>query len=86
VTLATERDQQQARTIRPPLGRYRVLVELCRDGASNREIGRRLYVTEHTVKCHIKRMLAETGYRSRLELAVAVLRRELIVVPPDDLS
>jgi two-component system response regulator DevR len=82
VTLATDQQVSEARTIRPPLGQYRVLVELCRDGATDREIGKRLFLAENTVKTHIKRLLALTGYRSRTELAVAVLRRDVLVEAP----
>ena len=69
-------------TIRPTVGQYRVLVELCRDGASDREIGKRLFLTENTVKCHIKRLLAKTPFANRTELAVAILRRDIMVEPP----
>lgn len=53
-----------------------VLTELCRDGADNRSIARRLFVSEDTVKTHVKHLLAKGGYRTRTELAVAVLRQE----------
>ncbi len=46
-----------------------VLRELV-SGASNREIGETLCITENTVKMHITNMLQKTGYHSRLELAV----------------
>ena len=46
-----------------------VLRELV-SGASNKEIGDSLSITENTVKMHITNMLQKTGYHSRLELAV----------------
>lgn len=39
-------------------------------GASNKEIGELLGISESTVKMHITNILQKTGYRSRLELAV----------------
>jgi DNA-binding NarL/FixJ family response regulator len=53
-----------------------VLTELCRDGADNRLIGRRLYVSEDTVKSHVKHILRKAGMATRTQLAVAVLRWE----------
>ncbi|MCR5477065.1 MAG: response regulator transcription factor [Lachnospiraceae bacterium] len=46
-----------------------VLRELT-DGASNKEIADSLGISERTVKMHINNMLAKTGFRSRLELAI----------------
>lgn len=46
-----------------------VLRELT-DGSSNKEIARKLGMTERTVKMHIGSMISKTGLRSRLELAV----------------
>ena len=48
-------------------------VEILRElvgGASNKEIGDKLSITESTVKMHITNILQKTGFRSRLELAV----------------
>lgn len=49
-------------------------------GASNAEIGGKLHISERTVKMHISNMLAKTGFRTRLELAVQA-RTGGIVVP-----
>ncbi len=46
-----------------------VLRELT-DGSSNKEIAKKLGMTERTVKMHIGSMISKTGLRSRLELAV----------------
>ena len=66
----------------PTLAQYRVLVELCRDGACNREIARRLHCSVDTVKCHLARLMAATETYSRAELAVRILRREILVKKP----
>lgn len=66
------------------LREWDVLVELCKDGAGNRQIARRLFITEDTAKVHIKALLRKSGLRTRTELAVAVLRKEValaILIP-----
>lgn len=57
-----------------------ILRELLRDGATNEMIGRRLYITVDTVKTHMKRLMAKAGVHTRTELAVQILRRDIIVV------
>ena len=48
-------------------------------GASNKEIGKRLYMSESTVKRHIAEMLAKTGFKSRLQLAIEARGGGLVV-------
>ena len=55
-----------------------VLRELM-SGASNKEIGERLYMSESTVKRHIAEMLAKTGFKSRLQLAIEARGGGLVV-------
>lgn len=43
--------------------------ELVRDGASNRTIGRRLGISEDTVKSHVKAILRKTGAANRTAAA-----------------
>lgn len=56
-----------------------VLAELLRDGASNRDIAARLHVTENTVKSHMQRVAKALGVQGRSAIAVACLRRQVIV-------
>jgi two-component system nitrate/nitrite response regulator NarL len=42
-------------------------------GQTNRQIGRRLNLSEHTVKNHLYRVYEKVGVRSRLELAVLMM-------------
>ena len=48
-------------------------------GASNREIAERLFLSEETVKMHLKNMLQKTGFRSRLELAIKARTGGLVI-------
>ena len=47
--------------------------------ASNKEIGERLFMSESTVKRHIADMLAKTGFKSRLQLAIEARGGGLVV-------
>ncbi|MGW5464500.1 response regulator [Streptomyces sp. NPDC003996] len=50
--------------------RERDILALIGDGLTNREIGKRLYLSEKTVKNHISRMLAKLGVQRRVQAAV----------------
>ncbi len=49
------------------------VLALLGSGASNRQISRRLNVTERTVKAHVTRILEKLQVRSRLEAALVVV-------------
>lgn len=53
----------------------RRIVELIAEGATNREIGERLTVTEKTARNYVSAILARLGFRNRTEVAVYVTRR-----------
>ena len=55
--------------------RERDVLELVADGCSTAEIARALWITEDTVRTHIKRTLARLGARTRAH-AVAIAFRE----------
>ncbi|MEU1409737.1 response regulator transcription factor [Streptomyces sp. NPDC005728] len=50
--------------------RERDILGLIGDGLTNREIGRKLYLSEKTVKNHISRLLAKLGVQRRVQAAV----------------
>ncbi|KNE83988.1 MULTISPECIES: response regulator [Streptomyces] len=50
--------------------REREILGLIGEGLTNREIGRRLYLSEKTVKNHISRLLAKLGVERRIQAAV----------------
>jgi two-component system, NarL family, nitrate/nitrite response regulator NarL len=49
-------------------------------GASNKEISRRLEISEHTVKFHINALLGKLGVQSRTEAVVRATRLGLVVL------
>ncbi|RVU19867.1 response regulator transcription factor [Streptomyces antnestii] len=56
--------------------REREILALIGDGLTNREIGKRLYLSEKTVKNHISRLLAKLGVHRRVQAAVLAAQLE----------
>jgi len=50
--------------------RERDILKLIADGLSNKMIGRRLDISDGTVKVHVKHLLKKLNFRSRVEVAV----------------
>jgi two-component system, NarL family, response regulator DevR len=50
--------------------REREILTLIGEGLTNREIGKKLYLSEKTVKNHISRLLAKLGVQRRVQAAV----------------
>jgi DNA-binding NarL/FixJ family response regulator len=61
-----------------PTGREIEVLQLISDGLVNREIGERLFVSEETVKSHVRHLLAKLQARSRAHAVAVGLRRGLI--------
>lgn len=55
--------------------RERQVLTMISEGLSNKMIGRRLGITEGTVKVHVKNLLHKLGLRSRVEAAVWAMGR-----------
>ena len=47
-------------------------------GLSNKEIGDRLQISEHTAKTHLKSILSKLGVRDRTEAATSALQRGIV--------
>lgn len=60
-----------------------VIGHLTWDGADNAEIARRLGISYECVRSHLARALRATGYDNRTELAVALLRKRLLLKTED---
>ena len=56
--------------------REREVAELVAQALSNREVARRLVLSERTVEAHVRRILAKTGHTSRAELIRWILTRQ----------
>jgi DNA-binding NarL/FixJ family response regulator len=54
---------------------------LVADGLSNREIAKRLYITEGTVKNHISNVLRKLGFRDRTQAALYAVEHGWIELP-----
>ncbi|MEW2166051.1 response regulator transcription factor [Streptomyces sp. NPDC007084] len=63
--------------------RERDVLALIGDGLTNREIGKRLYLSEKTVKNHISRLLAKLGVQRRVQAAVLASHLEHPDASPD---
>jgi len=61
----------------PTLREIEVL-QLISDGLVNREIGQRLFLSEETVKSHVRHLLAKLQARSRAHAVAVGLRRGII--------
>jgi DNA-binding NarL/FixJ family response regulator len=54
------------------------VLQLISDGLANREIGVRLFLSEETVKSHVRHLLAKLQARSRAHAVAVGFRRGLI--------
>lgn len=62
----------------PLTARERQVLTLVADGLTNRQIGRRLQVSENTVKTHLMRTFAKLGVDDRTAAVTAALQRGLL--------
>jgi DNA-binding CsgD family transcriptional regulator len=68
------------RTIYVSYRQYTILRAMLFDGASNKEIGHRLFIAEDTVKTHMRRVFARLRVRDRLAAAVMIWSGEVDVI------
>ena len=61
-----------------PTARETEVLQLISDGLVNREIGERLFLSEETVKSHVRHLLAKLHARSRAHAVAVGFRRGLI--------
>ena len=61
-----------------PTAREIEVLQLVCDGLVNREIGERLFLSEETVKSHVRHILAKLQARSRAHAVAVGFRRGLI--------
>jgi ATP/maltotriose-dependent transcriptional regulator MalT len=78
--ISLEREVEPAPEAEDPFGltaRERQVLAVLADGASNREIGERLFMAEKTASVHVSRILAKLNVRSRTAAAAAAHRHGL---------
>lgn len=77
--LLKHRDISMSR--RPALtGREIEVLQSIAEGMTSREVGERLYISENTVKNHVRNILDKLGLRSRSEAVMYALREDLITL------
>ncbi|HEX2047842.1 MAG TPA: response regulator transcription factor [Acidimicrobiales bacterium] len=65
------------RTVEPLTERERDVLALVARGASNKEIGQALFISERTARTHVSNILAKVGLRSRTQAALWAIREGL---------
>ncbi|MEN8041644.1 MAG: response regulator transcription factor [Actinomycetota bacterium] len=74
--------QELLSTRKPTLtGRELEVLGLVADGKTSRQIGDLLYISENTVKNHIRNILDKLGLHSRNEAVLYAIRENLITLP-----
>lgn len=66
------RDEDAARRLAALTPRESDIVALVAEGLSNAEVGRRVHMSEATIKTYVSRILAKLGCRNRVEAALLV--------------
>ena len=75
---AIEFPAQQPELEHFPTAREIEVLQLVSEGLVNREIGDRLYLSEETVKSHVRHLLAKLQARSRAHAVAVGFRRGLL--------
>ena len=57
------------------------VLRLIAEGCSNREIGERLFISQHTAANHVRSILQKTGCANRAEAAAYAVHRQLVHRP-----
>ncbi|HEX7349826.1 response regulator transcription factor [Brachybacterium sp.] len=64
------RPQRDAGVLAQLTDREREVLMLVAQGRSNREVGAELFISDHTVKTHVGRLLTKLGARDRVQLVI----------------
>src|SRR5438874_10091517 len=79
-TLARRTEEERVQQVPPPklTDRETEVLKLVAKGMNNREIARELFISEHTVKNHVRNILEKLQIHSRMEAVMIALRDKLI--------
>jgi DNA-binding NarL/FixJ family response regulator len=81
---ATISRRTDERALRPRLtDRELEVLQQAAEGLTNRQIGRKLHISENTVKNHMRNILEKLHLHSRMEAVVYAVREELIQLSDD---
>jgi two-component system NarL family response regulator len=78
---AAEKEQLPAPVLTP---RELEVLRLVARGMANREVAEQLYISENTVKNHIRNILEKLHLHSRMEAVMYAVRKRLLDPPPAD--
>jgi DNA-binding NarL/FixJ family response regulator len=73
-------DRAAADLVEPLTPREREVLDLVVQGLTNRRIGERLGISEHTAKFHVNAILGKLGVTTRTEAVAEAARRGLVVL------
>ena len=59
------------------------MLRLVAKGMNNREIARQLFISENTVKNHVRNILEKLQLHSRMEAVMYAVREKLLDLPAD---
>jgi DNA-binding NarL/FixJ family response regulator len=78
----SDRDQVSTPRVTPRVtARELEVLKLVAQGLGNREIGKRLFISENTVKNHVRNILEKLQLHSRMEAVMYAMREKLFDVP-----
>ena len=79
-TLARRPDEERVQQVPPPklTDREMEVLKLVAKGMNNRDIARELFISENTVKNHVRNILEKLQIHSRMEAVMIALRDKLI--------
>ncbi|MCP8617791.1 response regulator [Salirhabdus salicampi] len=52
-------------------------------GLSNKEIGKRLFISEKTVKIHVSKIFKKLNVKSRSQVVLYAMQKQLVPIPPN---
>ena len=79
-SLISPERSEQTTTFEPLTVRETEVIQLLAEGLSNKQIARRLTISEHTAKFHIGRILAKLDADTRTEAVVRALRHGVVAL------
>ncbi|EDL66491.1 response regulator [Bacillus sp. SG-1] len=77
-----QQNQRQDRDDNSLTEREREVLGCLVEGLSNKEIGKRLYVSDKTVKIHVSNIFKKLNVKSRSQVVIYAVQNKLVPLPP----